>query len=80
MDFFFLFLNQNISCFGYSKNRVNETVLLSTTNMCKKIITILRLNVLIKTYGKLYADDLAIVILFSCSFSGPTRSEVSRIL
>ena len=30
----FLFLNQNICC-GYSKNRLSETVLLSTQNMLK---------------------------------------------
>ena len=29
----FLFLNQNICC-GYSKNCLNETVLLSTQNIC----------------------------------------------
>ena len=29
----FSFLNQNI-CLGYSKNRLNETVLLSTHNIC----------------------------------------------
>ena len=43
---FFLFLNQNICC-GYSKNHLNETVLLSTQKhmfklMDKKIIAILR--------------------------------------
>ena len=30
---FFLFLNQYICC-GYSKNRLNETVLLITQNIC----------------------------------------------
>ena len=29
----FLFINQNIYC-GYSKNRINETALLSTQNTC----------------------------------------------
>ena len=45
----FLFLNQNIFCV-YSKNRLNETVLLSTHNMLKlmgkKIVTILRSKIL----------------------------------
>ena len=32
---FFLFLNQNIPvCCGYSKNRLNETILFRTQNIC----------------------------------------------
>ena len=51
---FFLFLNQNICC-GYSKNRLNEKILLSTQNMFKlmgkEINAILGAqNILIWTY------------------------------
>ena len=55
---FFLFLNQNICCwYSNSKNRLNETVLLSTENimlklMGKKIFIILRSEIVDQTCVK----------------------------